>query len=85
MVKFMGIPKAKTALMPSKQRWAFNVFFSDEAALVPPQGNQNKAAGASPLKQDAMTGLNCAGYGASVCVTAPFGFAAASVLLKLIL
>jgi len=30
-------------------------------------------------------GLNCAGYGSSVCVTAPFGFAAAARLQALIL
>ena len=30
----------------------------------------------------AITGLNCAGYGSSVCVTAPFGFAATGLLLK---
>lgn len=33
----------------------------------------------------ALTGLNCAGYGSSVCVTAPFGFAAASLLFKQLL
>ena len=30
----------------------------------------------------AVTGLNCAGYGSSVCVTAPFGFAAAGLLIR---
>lgn len=30
----------------------------------------------------AITGLNCAGYGSSVCVTAPFGFVAAGLLLQ---
>jgi tRNA threonylcarbamoyladenosine dehydratase len=33
----------------------------------------------------AITGLNCAGYGSSVCVTAPFGFAAAGLLLQQLL
>jgi len=33
-------------------------------------------------ENDAITGLNCAGYGSSVCVTAPFGFAAAGLLLQ---
>jgi tRNA threonylcarbamoyladenosine dehydratase len=31
------------------------------------------------------TGLNCAGYGSSVCVTAPFGFVAASLVLQQLL
>jgi len=32
----------------------------------------------------AITGLNCAGYGSSVCVTAPFGMTAASLALNLL-
>lgn len=30
------------------------------------------------------SGLNCAGYGSSVCVTAPFGFAAAATVLDML-
>ncbi|MGQ0441875.1 MAG: tRNA threonylcarbamoyladenosine dehydratase [Methylophilaceae bacterium] len=33
---------------------------------------------------DSITGLNCAGYGSTVCVTAPFGFSAAALALKLL-
>jgi tRNA A37 threonylcarbamoyladenosine dehydratase len=33
----------------------------------------------------AITGLNCAGYGSSVCVTAPFGFTAAGLLIQVLL
>lgn len=36
-------------------------------------------------EHSAITGLNCAGYGSSVCVTAPFGFVATSLLLKQLL
>ena len=32
----------------------------------------------------AITGLNCAGYGSSVCVTAPMGFAAAQLAINLL-
>jgi tRNA A37 threonylcarbamoyladenosine dehydratase len=32
-----------------------------------------------------VTGLNCAGYGSSVCVTAPFGFIAAGLIIKALL
>lgn len=32
-----------------------------------------------------ITGLNCAGYGSSVCVTAPMGFAAAQLAINLII
>jgi tRNA A37 threonylcarbamoyladenosine dehydratase len=30
----------------------------------------------------AITGLNCAGYGSSVCVTASFGMVAAAIVLN---
>ncbi len=45
----------------------------------------NAHAGAGDSKNDAITGLNCAGYGSSVCVTAPFGFVAAGLVLQKIL
>jgi tRNA threonylcarbamoyladenosine dehydratase len=43
-----------------------------------------------PISEDcevdnSVTGLNCAGYGSSVCVTAPFGMAAAALTLNLLL
>lgn len=37
------------------------------------------------VNEPAITGLSCAGYGSSVCVTASFGFAAAGLLLKQLL
>ena len=51
--------------------------YSDEPIIQPDSLclNDNKA----------ITGLNCAGYGSSVCVTAPFGFSAVALLLKQIL
>ncbi len=42
-------------------------------------------AAACDVDEAGLHGLNCAGYGSSVCVTAPFGFAAAARLLALIL
>jgi tRNA threonylcarbamoyladenosine dehydratase len=36
-------------------------------------------------ENNSITGLNCAGYGSSVCVTAPFGFAAASLAFQQLL
>lgn len=40
---------------------------------------------AASYVSNSITGLNCAGYGSSVCVTAPFGFAAAGLALALLL
>jgi tRNA threonylcarbamoyladenosine dehydratase len=46
----------------------------------------NIHAASSPIKNArALTGINCAGYGSSVCVTAPMGFAAAGLALQLLL
>jgi tRNA A37 threonylcarbamoyladenosine dehydratase len=60
---------------PKGEKVKFNVtcVYSDEPTIKPD----------AVCKTDAITGLNCAGYGSSVCVTAPFGFTAAGVLLKL--
>lgn len=48
--------------------------YSDEKVIQPDR--------ACEVTDTAITGLNCAGYGSSVCVTAPFGFVAAGALLK---
>lgn len=52
--------------------------YSDENVIQPNRTCETDA-------EAAITGLNCAGYGSSVCVTAPFGFAAAAALLSKIL
>ena len=49
--------------------------FSDEIAMKPE----------TACATDAISGLNCAGYGSSVCVTAPMGFAVVAALLQQIL
>jgi tRNA A37 threonylcarbamoyladenosine dehydratase len=48
--------------------------YSDEEVIIPDR--------VSETMDTAITGLNCAGYGSSVCVTAPFGFAAAGLLIR---
>jgi tRNA A37 threonylcarbamoyladenosine dehydratase len=50
--------------------------YSDESVIKP--------EGVCDTEDVGITGLNCAGYGSSVCVTAPFGFAAAGLLLQAI-
>lgn len=52
--------------------------YSDEEVIRP-------AASCETERDNAITGLNCAGYGSSVCVTAPFGFIATGLLLKQVL
>jgi tRNA A37 threonylcarbamoyladenosine dehydratase len=48
--------------------------YSDEMVIKPSQ--------ICETSDSAITGLNCAGYGSSVCVTASFGFAAVGLLLQ---
>ena len=60
-----------------KKKFGISAVFSSEPLRYPEDGT---ACEATP----SLTGLNCAGYGSSVCVTAPFGlFAAAEVLRQL--
>lgn len=63
----------------TKKSAQFNVtcIYSDEPVTKPEAAFE---ADLSPI-----TGLNCAGYGSSVCVTAPMGFAAAQLAINLVL
>jgi tRNA threonylcarbamoyladenosine dehydratase len=51
--------------------------YSDEQVIRP--------EAACEADSTSITGLNCAGYGSSVCVTAPFGFATANLALHQLL
>ena len=59
----------------AKKKFGIPAVFSSEALRYPDSG-------ASCDEAPALTGLNCAGYGSSVCVTAPFGLFAASEVLR---
>ena len=58
-----------------KKKFGIPAVFSSEALRYPDSG-------ASCDEPPTLTGLNCAGYGSSVCVTAPFGLFAASEVLR---
>lgn len=70
-----NFPKASNTKKSSK--FGISAVFSDEPALKPVQADD-----AACEVDMGITGLNCAGYGSSVCVTAPFGFAAAQLALN---
>ena len=57
-----------------KQKFGVECVFSDEPLKYPEQSCEAEDSGA-------LQGLNCAGFGSSVCVTASFGFVAASRVL----
>lgn len=63
-----------------KTQFGINCVFSDEPVIKP-----NITPDLVCEADAAITGLNCAGYGSSVCVTAPFGFAAAGLALQQLL
>ena len=73
-----GFAKASSANIKPK-KMAVLCVYSDEAVIEP------DAVCPSAEPRAAVTGLNCAGYGSSVCVTAPFGFIAAGLLIKQLL
>lgn len=60
-----------------KKKFGVTAVYSTEP-LRYPEGNAACAADGGP------TGLNCAGFGSSVCVTSVFGMAAAAHVLKLL-
>jgi tRNA A37 threonylcarbamoyladenosine dehydratase len=71
-----GFAKADTAKNKT-EKFGVQCIYSDEEVIQPDR--------VCETIDTAITGLNCAGYGSSVCVTAPFGFAAAGLLIKLLL
>ncbi len=58
-----------------KKKFGVECVYSDEPLKYPENGQ------ACEVDQGGVTGLNCAGFGSSVCVTAGFGFVAASRVL----
>lgn len=74
-----GFPKGDDVKHKTAKRKAslFGIaaVYSDEPVQQPNRTCETDA-------EAAVTGLNCAGYGSSVCVTAPFGFTAAAALLS---
>ncbi len=70
-----AFPKATNTKKSAK--FGIDCVYSDEQAIKPDSTCEVDPA--------AISGLNCAGYGSSVCVTAPFGFAAAQIALNCVL
>jgi tRNA A37 threonylcarbamoyladenosine dehydratase len=64
-----GFPKGE------KAKFGIACIYSDEPITRPDRCED---------KEGVLNGLSCAGYGSSVCVTAPFGFAAAGLLLDML-
>ena len=62
-------------------KFSFICVYSDEPVIRPKTSNQDAAC---EVNSPPITGLNCAGYGSSVCVTAPLGFAMAQLAINLI-
>jgi tRNA A37 threonylcarbamoyladenosine dehydratase len=75
-----GFPMASDGKLPiKKKQFAFGVrcVFSDEPIIKPEQTCE--------ADRNGLTGLNCAGYGSSVSVTATFGFTMAQLAINQLL
>jgi tRNA A37 threonylcarbamoyladenosine dehydratase len=71
-----------------KARFDIPCIYSDEPVIRPEQSCATEGSEINSEtngETDALLGLNCAGYGSSVCVTAPFGMAASAIMIKLLL
>ncbi len=74
-----GFSKAE-AVKNKPSKFGIQCVYSDEEVIKPESRCEIEDNAGSSI-----SGLNCAGYGSSVCVTAPFGFAATSLLLQQLL
>ncbi|WP_277187098.1 tRNA threonylcarbamoyladenosine dehydratase [Caballeronia sp. BR00000012568055] len=78
--KMHGFPRGP------KSRFKVSAVYSDEPLIYPDAPVCDLSEGAEHLETGAgyagPVGLNCAGFGSSVCVTASFGFAAAAFVLR---
>lgn len=62
-------------------KFGIQAVYSDEQVIEPVLNIENAAEDSCEV-EIGITGLNCAGYGSSVSVTAPFGFTAAQLVLN---
>ncbi len=69
-----AFPKGSDAKKAKILPFGITAVYSDESIIQPDT--------LCETDDNAITGLNCAGYGSSVCVTAPFGFTAVALLLR---
>ena len=78
-----NFPKASNTKKSAK--FGVQAVYSDENIIKPQPNNHAGDGDACIAESNAITGLNCAGYGSSVSVTATFGFVAAQLGLNCIL
>lgn len=76
--KLHGFPRGP------KSRFKVSAVYSDEPLIYPdsPARGAEDDVDGTPPDLAGPQGLNCAGFGSSVCVTASFGFAAAAYVLR---
>jgi len=78
--KLHGFPRGP------KAKFKVSAVYSDEPLIYPeaPALDASEVTGSEETAPAAAgpVGLNCAGFGSSVCVTASFGFAAAAYVLR---
>lgn len=72
-----GFPRCSVHAAKKPPRLGITCVYSDEPVRKPAQAG-------CEFEPSALSGLHCAGYGSSVCVTAAFGMAAAASILDLL-
>lgn len=77
-----GFPKGNDQIK-KQLKFGIQAVYSDEQIVTPVTSSENILD--SCTVDTGITGLNCAGYGSSVTVTAPFGFTAAQLVLNALL
>ncbi|WDD95106.1 tRNA cyclic N6-threonylcarbamoyladenosine(37) synthase TcdA [Burkholderia sp. FERM BP-3421] len=65
-----------------KARFKVDAVYSDEPLIYPEPAQADACALDADAAPAGPAGLNCAGFGSSVCVTASFGFAASAHVLR---
>lgn len=78
-----GFPKAPINAKKAAARFGIACVYSAEP-VQQPQAELASCETDDAENNAAITGLNCAGYGSSVCVTASFGMAAAAMVLEML-
>ena len=80
-----GFPKGNDSTK-KQVKFGIQAVYSDESIIQPKTNTDSEGSMSCAVEADAgITGLNCAGYGSSVNVTAPFGFTAAQLVLNQLL
>lgn len=79
---FPKAPDVNKRPLKKAKKFGVQCVYSDEIVKTPEVACDNVASQVDATQQTSISGLNCAGFGSSVTVTAPMGFAIAQLALN---